>query len=157
MGHDLPTAPSHGLGRSRRIGLVGCVKEKATSAQRAKDLYTSTLFVGRRRYVERSCEQWWVLSAAHGLVHPDQLLAPYDVTLKNAGRANRRQWCSWVLAGIDERVRPRPGDVFEIHAGAEYRDFGLVDGLHRSPVLLRRDDVVWLVRHWTVEGGSHFL
>lgn len=38
----------------RRIGLVGCVKEKAGWAMPAQDLYTSSLFAGRRRYVEAS-------------------------------------------------------------------------------------------------------
>jgi len=50
----------------------------------AKDLYVSTLFFGRRSFVERSCGQWWILSAEHGLVHPDEVLGPYDVTLKDA-------------------------------------------------------------------------
>jgi len=115
--------------KPRRVGLVGCVKEKASRAMPAQDLYTSSLFAGRRHFVESSCDEWWILSAEHGLVHPGDELAPYDVTLKDAGRAQRRDWSAQVLASIDQRVRPRPGDVFEIHAGAEYRDFGLLEGL----------------------------
>lgn len=114
---------------SRRIGLVGCVKQKAADPRPAKDLYLSPLFSGRRSLVERTCDQWWILSAEHGLVHPDKELAPYDVTLKAMGRSVRREWSARVLAAIDERVRPAAGDIFEIHAGAEYRDFGLVVGL----------------------------
>jgi hypothetical protein len=115
--------------RTRRIGLVGCVKEKAHAPRAAKDLYLSTLFSGRRSFVKRTCDQWWILSAEHALVHPEDVLAPYDVTLKAAGRAARLLWSARVLAAIDERVRPVAGDVFEIHGGAEYRDFGLVVGL----------------------------
>jgi hypothetical protein len=62
-------------------------------------------------------------------VFPTDELAPYDMALKDAGRPERRKWTVRVLASIDERVHPVPGDVFEIHAGAEYRDFGLLDGL----------------------------
>lgn len=113
----------------RRIGLVGCVKEKVAGPCGAEDLYVSNLFNGRRAFVERSCDEWWILSAKHGLVHPKALLNAYDVTLKNAGRATRRHWSSQVLAAMDEQVRPESGDVFELHAGAEYRDFGLLDGL----------------------------
>lgn len=115
----------------RRIGLVGCVKEKAGIARPAKDLYLSTLFLGRRAFVESACGEWWVLSAAHGLVHPDTELEPYDVTLKSAGRSERREWSARVLASVDAQVRPVAGDVFEIHAGAEYREFGLVQGLRQ--------------------------
>jgi cytoplasmic iron level regulating protein YaaA (DUF328/UPF0246 family) len=97
-------------------------------------LYVSTLFVGRRRYVERTCSQWWILSALHGLVSPEEVLQPYDVTLKDAGRAARRAWSHKVLAALDDRVAPRAGDVVEIHAGAEYRDFGLEQGLQQRGV-----------------------
>ena len=116
----------------RRIGLVGCVKEKSVVAAPARDLYRSTLFKGRRSYVERSCDEWWVLSAEHGLVYPDDVLAPYDVTLKTFGRAERRRWSQRVLRLIDERIRPTPEDVFELHAGAEYREFSVEDGLYRE-------------------------
>lgn len=113
----------------RRIGLVGCVKEKAGHARPARDLYTSTLFTGRRRYVEASCDEWWVLSAVHGLVHPDEVLEPYDVALKSASRRERRHWTAGVVKSIDERIRPLRGDVVELHAGAEYRGSGLIDAL----------------------------
>jgi hypothetical protein len=117
---------------SRRIGLVGCVKKKADGPRPAKDLYLSALFAGRRHFVERTCDEWWILSADHGLVHPDDNLKPYDVTLKDAGRAARGKWSARVLATIDERVRPTTGDVFEVHAGAEYRDYGLIVGLEET-------------------------
>lgn len=113
----------------RLIGLIGCVKQKASAPRAARDLYVSALFEGRRAYVERSCSEWWILSALHGLVHPKQMLEPYDVTLKNAGREDRRKWSRSVLAAFDERAALRPGDVVEIHAGSEYRNWGLVDGL----------------------------
>jgi len=113
----------------RRIGLVGCVKAKSHHPRPAKDLYISTLFRGRRSFVEYSCDEWWILSAEHGLVHPDQVLAPYDTALKGAGRAKCRTWSSLVLSSIDSEIRPGPSEVFEMHTGAEYRDFGVVDGL----------------------------
>jgi hypothetical protein len=86
--------------RQRRIGLVGCVKQKAKLARLAKDLYISTLFEGRRSFVESSCDQWWILSAEHGLVHPDALVAPYDVALKGASRAVRRRWAANPTEGL---------------------------------------------------------
>lgn len=71
----------------RRIGLVGCVKEKTNTPQPAAKLYTSPLFRGRVRYVERSCDSWSVLSALHGLVEPATVLDP-ATTRSNAGFAS---------------------------------------------------------------------
>jgi len=113
----------------KRIGLVGCVKEKSYFSQNACDLYTSTLFKGRRLYVEASCTEWWILSAKHGLVHPEELLSPYDFTLKEVSKEKCREWSMGVLEEVDKRVAPSAGDIFEIHAGIEYRHFGLVDGI----------------------------
>ena len=113
----------------RRIGLVGCVKEKAHVRSPAANLYRSTLFTGRRRFVEHSCDEWWILSAAHGLVSATTMLDPYDLALKDLSRAARRTWSRAVLAAIVEHIAPAVGDLFEIHAGSEYRDFGIVDGL----------------------------
>jgi hypothetical protein len=123
-------------GRARRIGLVGCVKEKATQPATAAELYTSVLFRGRRRFVESSCDEWWILSALHGLLHPDDVLDPYDVTLKSLPTAQRRRSSDDVLRSIDDRVQPHHGDVVELHCGAEYRDFGLTDGLRQRGVVL---------------------
>lgn len=123
-------------GRARRIGLVGCVKEKTTQPAAAAELYTSTLFRGRRRFVESSCDEWWILSALHGLLHPEEVLEPYDVTLKSMPAAERRRWSAHVLRSIEGRIQPRHGDVVELHCGAEYRDFGLAAGLQQRAVAL---------------------
>lgn len=113
----------------QRIGLVGCVKSKRGSAARAADLYTSALFLGRRRWVEASCSRWYILSAKHGLVAPDEILEPYDETLTTKGGRDRRAWADGVLS----QLRNALGDIgrydFEIHAGAAYTNHGLRSGL----------------------------
>jgi hypothetical protein len=115
-----------------RIGLIGCVKRKRSAAAPAAELYLSALFAGRRRAVEATCDRWYVLSAAHGLVAPNQLLEPYDVTLNAASRPERRRWSAGVLADLQRAVGPLAAHTFEIHAGAAYCAFGLVDGLRQA-------------------------
>jgi hypothetical protein len=112
-----------------RVGLVGCVKQKAASALAAEDLYTSPLFRGRRAYVRASCDRWLILSAKHGLVHPADVIAPYDETLTTASTKARQAWSARVLAALVAELDQLEGITFEIHADAAYRDFGLVDGL----------------------------
>ncbi len=114
---------------AQRIGLVGCSKTKRTTPSPAKDLYISPLFRGRRRFVERTCGQWFVLSAEYGLVEPDRVLAWYDRTLNDASAMEKRAWSERVLRGLDATLGSVAGCVFEIHAGKEYRTFGLEAGL----------------------------
>jgi hypothetical protein len=121
-----------------RVGLVGCVKSKRTVPARAADLYTSALFIGRRRWVEATCSRWYILSAKHGLVAPDQILDPYDETLTTQGRAARHTWAERVL----EEIRSALGEVacydFEVHAGAAYTDYGLQSGLESAGARVTR-------------------
>jgi hypothetical protein len=112
-----------------RIGLVGCVKSKRPVASPAEDLYVSSLFKGRRKAVERSSSHWFILSALHGLVEPKTVLEPYDVSLVTASFPERRRWARGVLEALVRELADFRTITFEIHAGAAYREFGLVDGL----------------------------
>lgn len=71
--HSQPTVPD--------LVLVGCVKKKLDRPAPARDLYVSDLFEKQHSYAERTGVPWFVLSAEHGLVTPDQVLAPYDLQL----------------------------------------------------------------------------
>jgi hypothetical protein len=115
-----------------RIGLVGCVKRKLAHGARAKDLYTSALFRGRRAWVERTCDRWFILSAQHGVVAPDTWLAPYDRTLMQVRQAERRAWSGRILDALMRELGRLGGKTFEVHAGTAYRTFGLAEGLERA-------------------------
>jgi hypothetical protein len=114
------------------IGLVGCVKEKLTHAAPAKDLYTSPLFIDRRRDVEGRASRWFILSAKHGLVDPEQVLEPYDRTLSSLPIASRRGWSRDVLGGLRQQLGDLRHYKFEIHAGHSYFGHGLLDGLRSA-------------------------
>jgi hypothetical protein len=100
--------------------LVTCVKEKAPTPRAAKDLYTSALFRKERAYAERSGLPWYILSAEHGLVAPEEWMAPYERYLPDTPLAYREAWGRWVVA----RLALLEGDVrgrrIEIHASEEY-------------------------------------
>lgn len=116
----------------QRIGLVGCVKAKQSSPAPAALLYVSPLFRGRRDAVETNCDRWYILSAAHGLVAPEELLEPYDVTLTTMGSRQRRAWAHEVLGQLKAMLGSLEGHAFEIHAGAAYTDHGLIGGLEEA-------------------------
>lgn len=103
---------------------------QALSFGPARDLYSpSAAFRGRRAYVEETCDRWFIISAKYGVVAPDQILDPYDVTLVEQSPAVKRQWAQKALAEPEERLAELEGMEFEIHAGRDYWGFGLADGL----------------------------
>ena len=109
--------------------LIGCVKTKLEGRHKAKNLFISPLFIGRRARAEAVGAPWFVLSAKFGLLAPDREVDTYDVSLNNASTAERRLWSARVLEQLRDSFGSVAGKTVEVHAGASYRKFGLVQGL----------------------------
>lgn len=58
------------------IYLIACCKTKAATPMPARELYRSDLFVKSVEFAERVGSAWYVLSAEHGLMHPDKVIEP---------------------------------------------------------------------------------
>ncbi|PEH40463.1 hypothetical protein CRM94_17265 [Burkholderia gladioli] len=112
------------------IYLVSCVGKKRDRAMAAKDLYVSDWFVKAREYVERRTSVWYILSAEHGLVSPDQVIAPYEKTLNRMPIADRRAWAQHVRVQMESQLQaePRHSGRCIVLAGTRYREF-LIDYL----------------------------
>jgi hypothetical protein len=105
---------------SSDIVLVTCVKTKRSSPAPAKDLYISPLFQKQRIYAEQTGLPWFILSAEHGLVAPDEWLAPYERYLPDCPTSYRRAWGQWVAARLELLHGSLNGAGIEIHASAFY-------------------------------------
>jgi hypothetical protein len=111
---------------SETICLVSCVSEKRDRRSPARCLYTSQWFRKARAYVEAANLSWYVLSAKHGLLHPEAVIDPYEETLNTMPVAERRQWANSVLRQLEQTV-PNVKRVIFL-AGERYREF-LADAL----------------------------
>lgn len=105
------------------VYLVACTKTKARGPCAAKDLYTSPWFRKARRYVEARPGRWFILSAEHGLLDPERVIAPYETTLKRMDRSQRVAWAQRVHRQLLVR-RLLPGFLAKIVilAGLDYRE-----------------------------------
>jgi len=121
------------------IGLVGCGKSKLTHPAPAKDLYTGQLFKLARAYAERFCDGWGVLSAKHHFVLPDEVLAPYDLTLKQLDKDYLKQWQTHANWGLFKKL---PWEI--IYAPERLREVGGVRFRERKPTGLRGVRFVFL-------------
>jgi hypothetical protein len=117
---DIEAANGAGFEQGADVLLLGCVKLKASSPQQAKDLYVSNLFRKRRGYADQRGLPWFVLSAEHGLLRPDDLVAPYDVELKAQPVSYRRVWGAWVIERLRRELGVLTGVRLEVHAGDAY-------------------------------------
>ena len=84
--------------------LVTCVAEKRRDASPARDLYQSPLFSRARRFAEDRYDSWFILSAKHGLVHPGDVLAPYNQSLLDSTDGERRTWAVRVFEQLSRQT-----------------------------------------------------
>jgi len=105
----------------REIGLVSCVKSKRDYPTVPRDLYTSEYFARMRRYAEQEHDEWWILSAKHGLLHPDgEPIEPYEETLREHAVSERREWAESVTDQLRAKGLFGSPVTFVVHAGKDY-------------------------------------
>ncbi|MFD1588127.1 DUF6884 domain-containing protein [Halorientalis brevis] len=105
----------------REVGLVSCVKSKRDEPAVPKDLYTSAYFQKMRAYAEREHDDWFILSAKHGLLDPDgEPIEPYDETLTGAPVARKREWAEHVFSELAAVGLLDESMSLVLHAGKAY-------------------------------------
>jgi len=119
-----------------RIVLVQCTNSKRDESVPARDLYDeSAYFRDYRAYALAKGDEWYILSAKHGLLDPDTVIGPYDERGLSEAQAESiaeyfadRTTCAdtiEVLAGgrdyadvlVPELERQTAADVLEPHRG----------------------------------------
>ncbi len=103
-----------------RIALVQCVKQKRDSAAPARNLYLSQLFRGLRHYAETHADAWYILSAEHGVLRPQQVVEPYERTLNTMPKRERLAWAERVQHQLLDLL-PVDSEVILL-AGLRYRE-----------------------------------
>lgn len=141
-------APATGSDFLTRVGLVGCSSTKLSRPAPARELYTSALFRKASEYAERTCDRWFVLSAKHGLVHPDTVVEPYDVKLARTSPTTA-DWSAMVNRQLEDSLADTAHPLLVTLAGQRYRTFLLRSAWpHDVPMrgLGIGEQLAWLTR-----------
>ena len=85
------------------IGLVSCGAHKQPFPAPGEFLYTSQLFRRSRAFAVETMDRWFILSAEHGLLSPEEIVSPYDKALSNEPASKRaagpgasaKSWIIW--------------------------------------------------------------
>lgn len=101
----------------RKIVLAQCTDSKRGEGAPAELLYDeSRYFVKQRRY-GRTADAWYVQSAEHGLVDPNEYLEPYNTHAKDLDEP--REWGKEIAADLSDR---HGCATVEILGGRAYAD-----------------------------------
>lgn len=112
----LRTKPSESV-----IYLVSCVSAKRQAKLPAAELYISDWFMKALNYVQSLHQPWFILSAKYGLLHPDEVIEPYELTLKHMSVRERKVWAARDIRQLDQRL-PNAERIVVL-ASKQYREF----------------------------------
>lgn len=80
-----------------RIALIACSKSKVLKKRLpAKNIYTGVFFKKAIKYCSLLKINFFILSAKYGLLHPDTIISPYDLTLAKMKKTDRQKWSEQV-------------------------------------------------------------
>jgi hypothetical protein len=101
---------------------ISCVKSKRSHACAAKDMYTSPLFQGMLAYARKlQSKRIFILSAKYGLLNLDEVIEPYEKTLRNMKGPEKKAWAEDILAKLRHETDLQE-DRFVFLAGMPYRE-----------------------------------
>lgn len=103
-----------------RIALISCSKEKKGYPSPAWELYSaSKLFSLSYQYAKKNADKIYILSAKYNLVAEDQVISPYNQTLKEMNRQKQLNWATDVLEALGRECN-LSSDHFILLAGNTY-------------------------------------
>ena len=96
--------------------LIACSGAKLGHAAPAAELYQGQAFKLAMQAAERAGADVIILSARHGAVFPNLLIAPYDLSLSTMAADDRRQW----VANVRHALSEYHGRAITVLAGKHY-------------------------------------
>jgi hypothetical protein len=105
------------------IGLISCTKAKQDYPCKAFKMYSaSNLFRKAYAYAVKNYDSVAIISAKHGLLLPDDVIVPYNLTLNNMNSQERKQWAQMTFVQINSKLSLKDVGKIFFHAGKKYRE-----------------------------------
>ena len=98
------------------IILLGSVGERVNVPAPAKEVYREVSFQLSRLDAELSGSEWFILSAEHGLLAPNEWMSPDSRTLADMDPGYRVVWASWVVTRLQSLVGSLDGMIVRVDA-----------------------------------------
>ena len=103
-----------------KIAILSCTKAKQKYPCPAKELYSkSAYFQKAYRYAKANCDKIYILSPKYDLVEEDQLLEPYEKSLKGMTAKEKAAWSERIFQQLSQKENIKES-TFVILAGWDY-------------------------------------
>ncbi|MBM7646492.1 hypothetical protein JOD45_002722 [Scopulibacillus daqui] len=107
---------------AEKIGLLATARKKSNSPEKVIDFYKSPLFIKSVQYAKTHYKRFYFYNAKDGLLLPDQIMSPYDVSIKRFTIHEKRIWGKKVIQDFLSYETPEDKIIY-LHGGQVYRKF----------------------------------
>ena len=105
----------------KKIALISCGSLKVNKKSKVKNLYIGDLFKKSLNYCLQNYDEVYVLSAKYGLLHLEEEIEPYNVSLHSKTIRERKEWAYKVYKQIEEKIGLN--NKFYLYTGKLYREY----------------------------------
>lgn len=105
-----------------KIGLMATARKKAHSPAPVTDFYQSPLFIKSLHYAERAYDRFYFYNAKDGLLFPDKIMKPYDVSIRTFTHRQRIVWGKHVIDSLSDYEDLNSVSLY-LHGGRIYRNY----------------------------------
>ena len=114
--------------KNRRIAIVSCKSRKQDYTCSADEMYSvSHLYKAQREFFIKGYDDWYIISSKYGIIHPTQIIEPYDITLgAHSSNMTKNQtintWDDDILDKIEKQIEwmVKKGWEIDIHTSRVY-------------------------------------
>ncbi|WP_070120569.1 DUF6884 domain-containing protein [Bacillus marinisedimentorum] len=106
----------------KRVGLLATARKKQNRPAPVHSFYTSTLFQKSIAYAAQYYDTLYFYNAKDGLLFPDTIMQPYDVSIRSLSSGQKLEWADRIVKQLSRHEPAGECSVF-LHGGKVYRDY----------------------------------
>ncbi|HET7626902.1 MAG TPA: hypothetical protein VFK44_00755 [Bacillales bacterium] len=103
-----------------KVGLLATARKKQAHPAPVTDFYTSPLFRKSVAYAFQNYDKIYFYNAKDGLLLPETIMEPYDVSIKTFTIEEKRIWAKSVIDELRAHEHPNKVSIY-LHGGYVYR------------------------------------
>ncbi|TLS39050.1 DUF6884 domain-containing protein [Pseudalkalibacillus caeni] len=104
----------------QKVGLLATARKKNNKPAPVTEFYQSPLFQKSLEYAKQNYARMYFYNAKDGLLLPNDMMDPYDVSIKTFTHQEREEWAEKVVENFSKVENPSKVIVY-LHGGAVYR------------------------------------
>lgn len=103
-----------------KVGLLATARKKSTKSAPVTEFYQSPLFQKTLEYASHHYDRMYFYNAKDGLLLPEDIMDPYDVSIKTFSHHQREEWAQKVIEQFSE-YETSTDILVCLHGGSVYR------------------------------------